>query len=160
LPSQVEPAVEDVVPAGQVAAAQEVPLAYFWQAPAWHLPLVPQLAAPMSLHIPDGSTFPVATLVHVPSVPASAHDWQAPLHALSQQKPCAQNPLLHWLPVEHEAPLLARPHELIWHRFGDTHCTSALQATKHLLPLQVNGAQGRAGGVTQRPAPSQVETGV
>jgi hypothetical protein len=39
----------------------------------------------MSLHIPDGSAVPVATLVQAPSVPASAHDWQAPLHALSQQ---------------------------------------------------------------------------
>jgi hypothetical protein len=74
LPSQVEFAVKVVVPEGQVPSAQDVPLAYFWQAPAWHLPLVPQLAAPWSLHIPAGSEFPVATLVHAPSVPASAHD--------------------------------------------------------------------------------------
>jgi len=67
---------------------------------------------------------------------------------------------LHWLAVEHDAPLLEGPHELVWHRFGDTHCASAVQATKHLLPLQVNGAQGREAGVTQRPAPSHVETGV
>jgi len=85
LPSQVEAAVNVVVPTGQVAAAHDVPLAYFWQAPAWHLPLVPQLGAPWSLHIPEGSTVPVATLVQAPSVPASAHDWQAPVQALSQQ---------------------------------------------------------------------------
>jgi hypothetical protein len=85
LPSQVEFAVKVVVPDGQVPSAQEVPLAYFWQAPTWHLPLVPQLAAPRSLHIPEGSAFPVATLVQAPSVPASAHDWQAPVQALSQQ---------------------------------------------------------------------------
>jgi hypothetical protein len=95
LPSQVEFAVNVGLPLGQVASAQEVPLAYFWQAPAWHLPLVPQLAAPWSLHMPAGSALPVATLVQAPSVPASAHDWQAPPHALSQQYPWAQNPLLH-----------------------------------------------------------------
>jgi hypothetical protein len=45
-PSQVEPGVKVVVVAGQVEAAHEVPTAYFWQAPAWHLPFVPQLAGP------------------------------------------------------------------------------------------------------------------
>ena len=45
-PSQVDWAVWVVVPAGQVAAPHEVPCAYRWQAPPWHLPLVPQLAAP------------------------------------------------------------------------------------------------------------------
>ena len=74
LPSQVEFAVNVGVPDGQVGSAHDVPLAYFWHAPAWHLPLVPQLAAPWSLHMPEGSALPVATLVQVPSVPDSAHD--------------------------------------------------------------------------------------
>ena len=69
-------------------------------------------------------------------------------------------PLLHWLPIEHEAPLFDWPQELVWHRFGATHCASALQATKHLLPLHANGAHGRDAGMTQRPAPSHVEAGV
>jgi hypothetical protein len=42
-----------------------------------------------------GSVVPVATLVQVPTVPESAHDWQAPVQLLSQQTPCAQKPLLH-----------------------------------------------------------------
>lgn len=46
LPSHVDVAVKVGVPDGQVAPAQDVPLEYFWQAPAWHLPLFPQLAAP------------------------------------------------------------------------------------------------------------------
>ena len=45
-PSQVDVAVKVAVADGQVADAQDDPLAYFWQAPAWHLPLVPQLVAP------------------------------------------------------------------------------------------------------------------
>jgi hypothetical protein len=75
VPLQLAAAVDVVLPAGQVAAAHDVPLAYSWQAaPAAHLPFVPQLAAPMSLHVPEGSTVPLGTLVQVPSVPASAHD--------------------------------------------------------------------------------------
>ena len=82
-------------PLGQVAAVQVVPLAYFWQVPAWHFPLVPQVDVPWSLQMPAGSVVPVATLVQVPIVPASEQDWQAPVQALSQQKPCAQKPLRH-----------------------------------------------------------------
>jgi hypothetical protein len=67
---------------------------------------------------------------------------------------------LHWAFVEQEAPLLARPQELLVQRFGVTHCESVVQATKHLLPLHPNGLQGSDAGVTHRPAPSQVETGV
>jgi len=46
LPSQVEPGVKVVPLAGQLAAAQAVPCRYFSQAPAWHLPSVPQPDAP------------------------------------------------------------------------------------------------------------------
>jgi hypothetical protein len=55
---------------------------------------------------------------------------------------------------------LARPHELIEQRFGATHCESAVQSTKHLLPLHPKGLHGSEAGVTQRPAPSHVEAGV
>jgi hypothetical protein len=159
-PSQVELPVKVTEPLGQVAEAHLVPLAYFWQAPAWHLPLLPQLAAPWSVHLPAGSALPVATLVQVPSVPDSAHDWQAPAQALLQQTPWAQKPLLHWSFDEQLAPLPALPHELEVQRLGDTHWLSAEQALKHLLPLQVYGLQASVSGVTQRPAPSQLEGGV
>jgi hypothetical protein len=46
LPLHVDPGVKVVVPAGQVESAHAVPIAYFWQAPAWHLPFVPQLIGP------------------------------------------------------------------------------------------------------------------
>jgi hypothetical protein len=74
LPSHVEAGVNVVVAAGQVEPAQAVPFAYFWHAPAWHLPFVPQVGPVMSVHRPAGSEFPVGTLVHVPSVPDMAHD--------------------------------------------------------------------------------------
>jgi len=86
-PSQVDLPVNVVVPLGQVASAQVVPLEYFWQAPAWHLPLLPQLAAPWSLQMPAGSELPVATFVHAPRLPDRLHAWQAPLQAALQQTP-------------------------------------------------------------------------
>jgi hypothetical protein len=115
------------------------------------------------LHIPVGSALPVATLVQVPSVLDSAHDWQAPVQALSQQTPWAQCWLLHPLSVEQLVPLFAGPHEFgpfDPHRFGDRHCASVMQALKHLVPLQVYGLHGIAGGVWQCPPPSQVDVGV
>ena len=45
-PSQAPPAVKVVPGAGQLAFAQAVPCGYFWQAPAWHLPSVPQEDGP------------------------------------------------------------------------------------------------------------------
>ncbi len=135
-PSQVDLPVNVVVPLGQVASAQVVPFAYFWQAPAWHLPFVPQLAAPWSLHMPAGSELPVGTFVHAPRLPDRLQAWQAPLQAELQQTPCAQNPLLHWLLDEQVAPLLDGPHEFAEQRFGVRHCVSAVHEMKHLLPLQ------------------------
>jgi hypothetical protein len=74
-PSQVEAAVNTVVPTGQLEPMQVVPCRYFWQLPfPSHLPSVPQDGAPMSLHIPAGSTALTGTLVQVPSALVRAHD--------------------------------------------------------------------------------------
>jgi hypothetical protein len=111
-PSQVEAAVKTVVPVGQVEPRQVVPWTYFWQLPLpSHLPSVPQDAAPASLQVPCGSDAPTATLVQVPRVLLSAHDWQAPAQALLQQMPCAQKPLPHSAAAAHEAPLVLRPQD-------------------------------------------------
>jgi hypothetical protein len=48
-------------------------------------------------------------LVQAPTVPASAQDWQVPPHALLQQTPCAQKPLLHSVPPAHAEPSGLRP---------------------------------------------------
>jgi len=42
-------------------------------------------------------------------VPVSAHDRQFPVHAVLQQTPWAQKPLLHSLPAPHAAPSGLRP---------------------------------------------------
>jgi hypothetical protein len=61
------------------------------------------------------------------------------------------------LAAVHVAPLLDLPHELLAQRLGVRHCVSVVQALKHLLPLQTKGLQGKASGVTHRPAPSQLD---
>jgi hypothetical protein len=95
VPSQLEPAVDEVVPAGQEASLHDVPATYFWQAPDSHLPFVPQLICPWSAQRPAGSTALVATLLQTPSEPGSAQLRHAPWQAVWQQMPCSQIPLLH-----------------------------------------------------------------
>lgn len=71
-PSQVRACV--YVPAAHVAAAHDVPLAYFSQALApLHTPFVPQLVAPASAHWFSGSC-PCGTGEQVPALPGTAHD--------------------------------------------------------------------------------------
>ena len=62
-----------------------------------------QLLAPRSLHWFSGS-MPFGTLVQVPTVPASAHDWQVPAHAVAQQTPWAQTFESHSPAAAHAAP--------------------------------------------------------
>jgi hypothetical protein len=135
-PSQVEPGVKVVVPAGQVEPAHAVPEAYFWQAPAWHLPFVPQLAGPWSAQRPAGSVAPAGTFVHVPSEPVSAQDVQAPLQAVSQQTPCAQNDDWHSLGSEQEAPRIFLPQELPLQTLFVVQFLSVVHASKQVSPLQ------------------------
>jgi hypothetical protein len=159
-PSQVAPAVEVVPPVGQVAAPHDVPWAYFWQDPAAHLPLVPQLAAPWSLQPPAGSGIPGATSVQRPSDPVSAHERHDPVQAVAQQIPCAQVAERHSALVEQEAPLGLRPHELAAQTFPIEHSALVAQEVKHLEPLQVYGAHVIASGAAQLPLASQLAAGV
>jgi hypothetical protein len=59
--------------------------------------------APWSPHWSSGS-WPAGTVEQVPPVPVSAHDMQVPVHAVRQQTPCAQKPLLHSVPAPQDAP--------------------------------------------------------
>jgi len=157
----VEAAVNTVVPVGQVEPRQVVPCTYFWQTPLpSHLPSFPQVAAPASLQVPCGSDAPRATLVQVPSVLERAHDWQAPVQALLQQIPWAQNPLPHSAAAAQEAPLVLRPHELALQLLGVLHWSLVAQALKQAVPLQTYGAQARESGGTHFPVMLQVEGGV
>jgi hypothetical protein len=118
-----------------IAAAHCAPAPYRRHAPLpLHMPSVLQLATPRSLHWFSGS-WPAATLVHAPTVPASAHDWQVPLHAESQQTPCAQKPDRHSPPTPQATPAA------FW---------------AQLPPMQVNGGTQSASTVQvlrQAPAP-------
>jgi hypothetical protein len=91
-----------VVPV-HVAATHCVPAAYSRQAPLpLHMPSLLQLAVPRSAQLFSGS-WPFGTLVHAPTVPASAHDWQPPQAEL-QQTPWAQKPERHSPPAPQATP--------------------------------------------------------
>ena len=135
-PSQVDPAVDGFVATLHVGSLQTVPRAYFWHTPAWHFPVVPQPALPMSLQIPAGSALPVGVLLHVPTVPGNAQDRHEPLHPELQQTPCAQKLDWHSVAAEHAAPSGFLPHWLTLHTRGDWQFVSAVQAPKHAEPLQ------------------------
>jgi hypothetical protein len=121
---------------GQVATAQGVPCGYFWQAPASHMPFVPQLEAPWATQVPDGSGAPVATSAHWPIEVASAQERQVPPHAVAQQTPCAQNVDAHSPPLEQKAPIGFLPHEPVSQVFGVRQAALLVQDAKHFAPLQ------------------------
>jgi hypothetical protein len=110
--------------------------------------------------MPCGSPAPFGTLLHVPSDADSAHDWQAPLQAESQQTPCAQNVETHSLPSKQVLPKPFRPQEPLMHTAGSAQSASAVQAALQTPPPHWKGKHELAGGVTQAPSPSQVEPAV
>ena len=79
-PSQDASGVNWWVAVGQVAALHGVFAGHFWQAPASHLPFVPQVDTSCTAQIPAGSIVPVATFEQTPSMPAT-HDLHAPVQA-------------------------------------------------------------------------------
>jgi hypothetical protein len=84
---------------------QTVPLAYLRQAPAPSQdPSVPHEPTPESVHSLSGS-LPAVMGPQVPSAPLPfftvVQATQVPLHALLQQTPSAQKPVVHWLFAVH-----------------------------------------------------------
>ena len=61
----------------------------------------------MSTQVWAGSGCSRRTLVQVPIVPDSAHDWHALAQAVAQQTPCAQLPDMHSAPVRAERAVAA-----------------------------------------------------
>jgi hypothetical protein len=121
------------------------------------LALVPQVVEPWSTQVAAGSGLPAATFVQVPIVALSAQDRQAPVQALLQQTPWAQNVLMHSTPAVHEAPLGFLPHDTLMHELGARHCALVVQALKHLVPLQTYGLHGTESGAVHAPVALQVE---
>jgi len=124
------------------------------------LPLLPQLVAPLSTHVPVGSGVPSGTLVQLPIAVGSAHDLHEPVQAEEQQTPWAQLLDAHSFLSAQNAPFGLRPQELSAHTLPVTHCASAVHAVKQRAPLQVNGAHVVASGATQAPASLHVAGGV
>jgi hypothetical protein len=160
-PSHTRPSVWVVAFKGQAGAAQDVPAAKTSQRPLpSQNPVVPQLAAPAFTHEPVGSVPPLATGAHVPGVAASAHDRQVPVHAVRQHTPCEQKPLPHSVPSAQVAPGALRPQVPFVHTAGGSQSALAAQAARQAEAPHSKGEHELVPGVTQAPAPSQVEAGV
>ena len=86
------------------------------QAPPLHQLLLSQFVSVVQLerHAPDEHAYPAqvcelwggpeATFVQVPTLPVMSHAWQLPVHAVEQQMPSTQLPLLHSSAMAHVAP--------------------------------------------------------
>jgi hypothetical protein len=160
-PSHADAGVNAVEPAGQVASPQGAPWAYFWQAPASHIPFVPHVPGACTAQVPDGSGAPVATFVHWPMALGSAHDLQAPVQAVAQQTPCAQTPEMHSVSSEQKAPLPFFPHELCaLHVLGAAQSAFEPQVVKQRAPLQPKGAHGSDVAGAHWPVLLHVDAGV
>jgi hypothetical protein len=141
-----------------------VPEAYFWQALApSQNPVWPQVEAATILQVPVGSAPPAGTAEQVPSLPASAHELQAPVQAVEQQTPCAQTPCWHSLPEAQAEPSGFCPQLPPMHWFGDAQSASVMQGVVLQTLVAVSQAYGSQRfwvTVLQTPAPSQVRAGV
>jgi hypothetical protein len=69
-------------------------------------------------------------------VPVSAHDRQVPVHAVRQQTPWAQNPLLHSVPAPQEAPSGLSPQLEAVQTLPVVHSDDVVQDARQLLPVQ------------------------
>lgn len=119
-----------------VAAAHWIPAAYLRQPPApSHIPSLPQVLAPWSVHWFSGSV-PVGTLVQVPRFPATAHDWQVPVHMVAQQIPCWHSPVMHSLPAPHARPLGFFVHAPMTQTLGVAQSASAVHDVLHAFVPQ------------------------
>jgi len=157
-PSQLRAEVRVEPLVGQEAVTQVVPAAYFWQAPLpSQTPSVPQVEAPLSEQVAWGSFAPAGTLVQTPSEVVSAHDWQAPLHALLQQYPWAQKLEPHSALLAQVWPFPLRPHDPLLQMAGEAQSAFEVQVFLHTPVPHRYGKQEAAAGVTHAPAPLQVD---
>jgi hypothetical protein len=104
---------------------------------------------------------PLATLVHAPGEVESAQDWQTPAQLVWQQTCCEQNPDPHSAAVTQAWPIPLRPQEpLLLQTAGDWQSAFEVQEFLQMLTPHWYGKQGVLFGVTQFPAPSQLEAPV
>jgi hypothetical protein len=151
---------DTAVPFAQLGWVQTAPAGYLRQLPdPLHVPSLPQLPTPSSLHVPFGSAPPAGTAAHTPWVPGSAHEKQTPLQAVLQQTPWAHTLLVHSPSFAHSAPFGFVPHEFDVQTFGAEHCVLAEQAVPQAVPLHVYGAQLCWVDAMQLPVPLHTHAG-
>jgi hypothetical protein len=128
-----------------------------------HLPLVLQLAAPLSVQVRVGSAPPAATGLQVPS-PEIAQDMQVPVQVVAQQTPCWHRLVAHSEPAEQAVPFGLSEQLPPLHTVGETQSASAVHLVLQLFLVVASHTRlpGQLPGVTvlQVPAPSQVAAGV
>jgi len=112
------------------------------------------------VHWPVGSVPFAGMGVQVPALAVSAQDMHFEAQAVRQQAPCAQTPVPHSGPLPQTAPGGLSPHEPELQEAGDLQSASAAQLVLQAPAPQPKGAQEVDIGVTQLPAPSQLEAGV
>ena len=67
-----------------------VHLSPFGLLPVWQVPAGVAIRAPLQAGVEFVSCEPAGRLTHAPSEPGTAHDWQVPVQALTQQMPSTQ----------------------------------------------------------------------
>ena len=122
-----------------------------------HTPSRPHAVAAVATHwLAATGAVPLGTLEHVPSAVASAHVLHVPVHAVSQQRPCAQKPELHSAAAVHVPPIGLSEQVVPLQMFGATHCASAEQVFLQ-MPAVVshwNAPHDCVVAVAHAPAPS------
>ena len=122
--------------------------------------MVPQVEAAIIMQVPDGSGAPAATVVHVPWLPATAHELHVPQLAAAQQKPSTQWVLRHSAPDRHDVPFSLRlVQEPDLHAYPAAHCVSSVHVVRQADVPQMYPEQFAVAGVAQAPVPVQWETG-
>jgi len=97
-------------------------------------------------------------LRQVPSLPATAHERHAPVQAVPQHLPCAQNIELHSSLLPQVAPIGFLPQLPATQLFGATQSASDVHVVRQVLPSGAhwNGVQGNVVAPEQPPALSHV----
>jgi len=110
-PSPLQTLVPTIAPMLQVPGWHTVPRVRLRHFPApSQVPSRPQLLAGSALHWPGSRGFtPAGVIVHVPSEVGSAQVMHMPPHALLQQTPSTQKPLLQSAAQEQVSPLSRTP---------------------------------------------------
>jgi len=126
------------------------------------MPSRPQVVDAVPAHWVAGvGAVPLATLLHVPSLPEIPHDLQVVEQAWSQQKPCAQKPESHSLGIVQAVPIDLSVHTPPLQMLGATQSVVAVAVVQVVrqapaVVSQVYLPHGRDAAARQTPAPSQV----